>query len=585
MSDRTRIFADFDAERVVHEDAAIVAVDKPAGVPSQSTEADGTDDLVSRLKRHLADRDGVDASSVYLGVHQRLDRATSGLLVYARDKAANKSLAAQIEGRSVAKHYVAAVAKWPEKKAEVTLRHKLVQGEDGRVVVASANDKRAQEAVTHGKVIERHGDRALVALTLETGRTHQARAQLEAIGATIAGDRLYGRARQEPERAASRLLLHSHRLQLVHPIDGRSLDLEAPIPASFSRWLREGERAPITAAAVDEASLRDRLRDAVEDRFALGRAGDDAVARDRQTTAFRLINEGGDGIPGLAVDVYGDHLVAHVYDAAVEASQNRVLDALSELGFEGIYVKHRPKQANTLVDAREAGVAPSRPIRGNAAQGEIEILEHGVAYLARLGDGLSTGIFLDQRENRRRLRALAKGKRVLNLFSYTCPFTIAAAVGGASRTVSVDASKGALERGRRGLQHVGVDGPHHETIVDDVFAWLEAARRKKDRYDVVVLDPPSYSSVGATRFSTGSGATGYRPLAALAMSVVAKDGLLLACSNHRQTVRAKLRRLLHEAARDAGRSVAQMKDMPEPIDFPPPWGDEPHLKSVLVRLS
>ncbi|MFI5301580.1 MAG: class I SAM-dependent methyltransferase, partial [Polyangiales bacterium] len=528
---------------------------------------------------------GVEVASVYHGVHQRLDRATSGLLVYARDKAANRSLAAQIEGRSVGKRYVAAVAKWPKNEAETTLRHHLAQGDDGRMVVAPAHDKRAQEAVTHAKVIERSGDRAIVELTLETGRTHQARAQLEAIGATIAGDRLYGRARQEPERNASRLLLHSHRLRLAHPIEGHALDLEAPIPAVFSRWLREGERAPITASGVDEDSLRDRLRDALEDRFALGRAGDDSVPRDRQTTAFRLVNEGGDGIPGLAVDVYGDHLVAHVYAAAVDAAQNRALDALSALGFEGIYVKHRPKQANTLVDARDAGVAPSRPIRGNGAPGEIEVLEHGVPYLARLGDGLSTGIFLDQRENRRRLRAMAAGRRVLNLFAYTCPFTVAAAVGGASRTVSVDASKGALDRGRRGLQHAGVDGEHHELIVDDVFAWLEAARKKKDRFDVVVLDPPSYSSVGATRFSTSSGTSGYRPLAALAMSLVAPDGVLLACSNHRQTVRAKLRRLLHEAARDANRTVAQMKDMPEPIDFPPPWGDEPHLKSVLVRLS
>jgi 23S rRNA (cytosine1962-C5)-methyltransferase len=372
---------------------------------------------------------------------------------------------------------------------------------------------------------------------------------------------------------------------LKHPIDGRALDLEAPIPAAFSRWLAEGDRAPIVADRVDEASLRDRLRDAVEDRYGLGRAGDDDVPRERRTTAFRLLHEGGDGVPGLAVDVYGEHLVVHVYDAAIAAAQNRLLDALDGLGFEGVYVKHRPKQANTLVDARDEKVAPSRPIRGNAASAEIEVLEHGVPYLARLGDGLSTGIFLDQRENRRRVRALAKGKRVLNLFSYTCPFTVAAAVGGASRTVSVDASKGAIERGRRGLQHAGVDGKHHEMVVDDVFAWLEAARRKKDRYDVVILDPPSYSSVGAQRFSTGSGATGYGPLAALAMSVVAPDGVLLACSNHRQTVRAKLRRLLHEAARDAGRRVGRMKDMPAPIDFPPPWGDEPHFKSVLVQLG
>ena len=564
---------------MVLDDGAVIVVDKPAGVPSQASTEGANDDLVARVRELLAARDHVGEASVYLGVHQRLDRATSGVLAYARKKEANRSLAAQFEGRTVDKRYVAAVAGWKQGQARTTLRHRLAPGEEGRVVVAGPRDARGQPAVTHVERLAHHGDRALLELRLETGRTHQARAQLAAAGAPIAGDRLYAEGRAE--HAAPRLMLHASSLSFEHPISGARVVARAQTPRAFERWIERGDASPL-ASGLDREALADAIDLACEERFALGRAG----LRDREdpgcTTAFRMINEGGDGVPGLAVDVYGDHLVAHLYDDDAIACREPLLDALDALGFDGVYLKVRPKQANTLSDTRTEELAPRTPVRGRSADEELEIVEHGLRYLARLGDGLSTGIFLDQRENRRRIRELSSGKRVLNLFSYTCPFTIAAAAGGAVRTVSVDASKGALERGARGLAHAGLQGDHHELVVEDVFAFLDRARRKSERFDLVLLDPPSYSSVGASRYSTQGG---YRPLAAKAMALVAPGGFLLACSNHRQTVRAKLRRLLHEAARDAGREVVQMKDLPSPIDFPAPWAREPHLKSVLVRLG
>jgi 23S rRNA (cytosine1962-C5)-methyltransferase len=581
--------------RIVYEDDALVAVDKPAGVPSQASREGAEDDVVARLRRHLAARDGVALEKAYLGVHQRLDRATSGVLLYAKRREANRGLAEQFEGRKVEKTYVAAVTGWAASKKKATLEHWLVPGEDGRMEVLppGRRDRKAVRAVTHVTLLRAGaGDgqgRALLSLELETGRTHQARAQLAAVGAPIAGDRVYGT--QQPEGEAPRLLLHARALSLLHPLTGAKLRVEAELPRAFERWLAHGARSPFAPAAtagakssLDRAALDDALAIARESRFALGRGAEDAAP----TTVFRLVNEAGDGVPGLAVDVYGEHLVAHFYDDDALASRDAILDALDALGFAGIYVKIRPKQANELVDTRTDALAPRTPSRGGEAPAEIVVFEHGVPFHARLGDGLSTGIFLDQRENRRRVAELARGKRLLNLFAYTCPFTVAAAAAGAARTVSVDASRGALERGERGLELAGAAGPHHEMVCEDVFAWLGRASKSaagshgRDRFDVVILDPPSYSSVGASRFSTASD---YRGLAAEAMRVVAKDGWLVACSNHRQTVQAKLRRWLHEAARDAGRTVTQMKDLPPPIDFPPPWGREPHLKSVLVRLE
>jgi len=553
----------FDPDRIVFEDRSLLVVDKPSGVPTQAARETDRDDLPARLRAFLAARDG---GAPYLGIHQRLDRATSGLVLYTRDKAANAPIAKQLEGRTAQKTYLAAVEGY--KGGARRLEHRLGPLVDGKVSVVDPRDRRGQDAITHVDVVAREGRRALLSLRLETGRTHQARAQLAAIGSPIAGDRLYGGP------AASRLLLHAEKLVVAHPADGRTLTLVAPAPPAFARWLAEGDRAPLTPTSLDAAVFAEVVDRAREERYGLGCSGD--------TTAFRLLHEDGDGTPGLSVDVYGEHLVAQFYAAFDATTEAALLDGLHRLGFAGIYLKRRPKQANVVVDTRNDALAPAEPVRGSAAPPEFPVLEHGLPFLVRLGDGLSTGIFLDQRENRRRVRELAAGKSVLNLFAYTAPFTVAAAAGGASRTVSVDASKQALAWAERNLAHAGLASDRHVMVVDDVFDWIDRQKKLRERFDLVILDPPSYSLVGARRFSTDAD---YKDLAARCLALVARGGSLLACSNHRQTVQAKLRRWLHEAARTAQREVVQMKDLPPPVDFPPPYGAQPHLKSVLVTVQ
>src|SRR5207245_1747100 len=131
------------------------------------------------------------------------------------------------------------------------------------------------------------------------------------------------------------------------------------------------------------------------------------------------------------VDVYGQHLVAEFPGEGDVAWREQALDALEAMGWDGVYLKLRPRQSNTLVDTRREELAPRAPVRGTAAPEELAVREGGISYLVRLGDGLSTGIFLDQRENRARVRDLAQGLRVANLFAYTCAFSVAAAAGGA----------------------------------------------------------------------------------------------------------------------------------------------------------
>ncbi len=589
--DPIRVWPDFRDGWILFEDADVIAIDKPVGVSSQAADPTSPDDVVTRLKRYLAARSGgLDA---YLGVHQRLDRDTSGVLVFARRREANAGLAAQFERRTVRKTYVACVTGWRAKREHETLRDDLVPDRDGRMRVASARERGALKAVTRVRLLARRGDRAMLELELETGRTHQARVQLANAGAPIAGDPAYGGA------AAPRMMLHATALALDHPATRKPMRLQAPLPPEFEAWLDRG----VTGDAVyrDEGALARALDRALERRWGLGRSDPGP----RPTTAFRMVNEEGDALPRLAVDVYGGWLVAQLYPGAAGATgdardsggrdggqlgpwhdpgtRERLLDCLHALGFDGVYLKVRPRQANVLADTRREDVAPRLPVRGKAAPEELVIVEESMPLLVRLGDGLSTGLFLDQRMNRRRVREMAAGARVANLFAYTCAFSVAAALGGAERIVSVDASVSALERGRANMTHAGVPvSEAHAFVADDAFNWLARAVRRAERFDLVVLDPPSYSSTKRGRFVADSD---YGALAAEALAILSPGGKLLACTNHRGIGAARFRRILFDAGRRAGREIQQVKDLPEPPDFPADPASGAHMKSALVTLT
>jgi 23S rRNA (cytosine1962-C5)-methyltransferase len=574
--DRRRIWPDFRDEDVLYEDDDLLVVQKPAGVPSQSA-TEREDDLVARLKAWLASR----GRGTYLGVHQRLDRDTSGVMLFTRRPDLNPAVAAAFEGRTVEKRYLAGVVGWP-KRAPSRLEDELAKGDDGRMIVVPPRQRargpgprRGKRAITRIENVRRNGDRVLLELVLETGRTHQARVQLAHAGAPIAGDLIYGSARGK--RVAPRLMLHASAITILHPRTKKPLVVRSR-GTNLEAWLAHGH---LGHAIYDDAeALRRALALAVERRWGLGQS----ELRDppeRKTTAFRLVDEEGDALPGLAVDVYGAHLVAQIYvsEEWQPSRRERVLDALHTLGFEGVFLKLRPKQANLLVDTRRDDLAPREPVRGRATPDPLTIHEEGVPFEVRLGDGLSTGIFLDQRANRRAVRAMAEGLRVANLFAYTCGFSIVAALGGAARTVSVDASAAALERGRAGFGLAGMPlDARHTFAAEDAFAWLARTERKSERFDLVILDPPSYSSTKKRRFVAESD---YHELVTAAVRVLAPGGRILASCNHRGLSRTKLRRMVHRGTTAAGRTIAQLKDLPDPSDHPGSAG----MKSVLLKVD
>jgi 23S rRNA (cytosine1962-C5)-methyltransferase len=570
---RARLFPHWRDAWILHEDADLCAVDKPPFVSTHAPDPGRSDDARSRVAAWLDARAGAPRGvHTYLGIHQRLDRDTSGVLVFTRRKEANPGVAAEFEGRRVKKTYVAVVTGriGPDRGL---LEHKLVPSREGAMRALPPKAREGVLAVTRFRVLDRRGDRALVELAPETGRTHQLRAQLAAIGAPIVGDPLYDGA------PAPRLLLHAAELTLKHPSSGKPITFRSPVPASFAAWTHgEATTLPRDAAAIERL-----LRDAADRRY--------GVAQLAGTSAFRIANGAGDALPGVDVDLYDEHLVvalsggdakqAHGGHDAIEARE-AVLSAAHALGATGVYLKVRPRHASVVVDTRRDELAPRAPVRGAPADDELVVHELGLPYLVRLGDGLSTGIFLDQRENRRRVRELSGGARVCNLFAYTGGFTVAAVAGGARSSVTVDVSPGAMAWARRNLDAIGADPARHEVVEADAAAWLERVGLRGEPFDLVVLDPPSFATTKQSRFRAEGD---YRALAALVLRTLAPGGRLLACTNHRGIVRVKLRRYLHEAARDAGREVVQMKDLPDPEDFPSEPGRESHLKSVLVTVG
>jgi 23S rRNA (cytosine1962-C5)-methyltransferase len=541
--DAERRFPSLDVRAVLFEDDDLIAIDKPAFVPSQSGR--GSDDLPSRVRTWLLARDGVD---VTLGVHQRLDAMTSGVVVYAKRPEANLALAQAFEQRTVGKRYVAVVAgsgSPPVGRLTDRLRHdRGVTRVDGSGDVAACTVS----------VLEKHRGRALVAIELETGRTHQIRVQLAARGWSVVGDPLYGGS------PAARLMLHAEQLTLP----GRPA-IHAPLPAALERALKGEAEDPL----ADVALLRERLFAARERRYALG--------HDPNTTAFRLLHTEADGVPGLALDVYGDYLVAHFYRDDID--EPSVLAVLGELGFRGIYVKRRPAQANELGDEGARALAPSEPVSGQSAPNEGTILELGVPYPVRLGDGLSTGLFLDQRDMRARIAERASGGHLLNLFSYTCGFSVAAARAGA-KTTSVDASKAALDRGRATLAALSLDASSHRLLHDDAFEVLARMARRGERFEVIVCDPPTYSRSKKTRFT--SSRAEWIDLLGRCLMVLAPGGLLYATSNDQRIDQDSFRRMAHEAATRAQIEIKQAKDGPVQVDFPSRFDGARHLKSVLI---
>ena len=290
-----------------------------------------------------------------------------------------------------------------------------------------------------------------------------------------------------------------------------------------------------------------------------------------ETTAYRLVNGEGDALPGLTVDRYGDYLMVQLYSAAWDAHLPALTKALQQTYQpQGIYRKLRPQETRKL-EAKSRNKEYSRVIAGAAAPVPLTIQENGLDYLVDLREGLNTGLFPDQRRNRRELMARAAGKRVLNLFAFTGAFSVAAAAAGAKQVTSVDVSQKYLEVARENFAINRLNPKRHRFIVSDVFAALAKMREKQETFDIILFDPPSFSTTKKSRFSTHGGTA---KLVAESLPLLKKGGLMMSSSNHQKVSMEEYLKELRRGALQADGDLrtiftgGQPEDFPCPVTFP-----------------
>ena len=300
-----------------------------------------------------------------------------------------------------------------------------------------------------------------------------------------------------------------------------------------------------------------------------------AYYQDDLTTAFRLFNQEGDGFGGLTVDLYGDYAVFSWYNSYVYQIRQTISEAFRQVFPEvlGAYEKIRFKGLDY----------ESAHVYGQEAPDFFTVLENGVLYQVFMNDGLMTGIFLDQHEVRGSLvDGLAMGKSLLNMFSYTAAFSVAAAMGGASQTTSVDLAKRSRELSQAHFQANGISTDDHSFIVMDVFEYFKYAKRKGLTYDVIVLDPPSFARNKKQTFSV---AKDYHKLISQSLEILNPGGIIIASTNAANVSRQKFTEQIDKGF--AGRSYQILNKYGLPADFAYNKKDESsnYLKVISMKVS
>ena len=312
-------------------------------------------------------------------------------------------------------------------------------------------------------------------------------------------------------------------------------------------------------------------------RFALAAERRRSLLDDEAVTGCRLVHGENDGLPGLVIDRYGDVCVVKLYSGAWFAHLTAVVDAIRSCWEPASVVL---RLARTLQDTTPSGYHDGAVIAGEAPPAPTPFLEAGAAMSADPIGGQKTGYFLDQRANRLLVGAHAADARVLDVFCCHGGFSVHAAIGGARQVHSVDLSPHATEAARR---HVAGNAPvEHRITTGDAFQVMEALTAQEQRYDVVVVDPPSFAS----RSSAVPGALrAYARLTHLALGLVEPGGVLFQASCSSRVDRSRFEATIEAAAERAARHLdieaRPDHDLDHPIGFP----EGAYLKAVLARVD
>ncbi len=510
---------------ILHQDDDWLVVDKPTGMATHAPRP-GELGAVEWLALHL----GLEAHVV-----SRLDRGTSGVLLLARHAAASAQAQRIHEDGGATKQYEFLSDRDAQAPSETWVREDELDGKPAR---------------TEFRRLGREGALWRYQARITRGRTHQVRRHAALSGAPVLGDGEHGGA------AWPRLCLHCAEVRWP----GIAEPLRAQRPASFAAAARGGVELPL-------GLCRDRRG-----------AWPAAV-----TDAWRVVHRG--EIAGLpaSVDRYGDWFDAVWYQEGASAAEAAAeLDPLlaqvaAAHGCRGGVVRvHRrnPHGAGLVADLVTVGEPP--PDR-------FTVSEHGLRYEISLTRTQHTGLFLDQRDTRRRVALVAAGRRCANLFAYTCSFSVVAAAAGAEVAVSVDTARACLATGRTNFELNGLAaGGRGKFVQEDARGWLQRQVRRREReggdfrgWDLVICDPPVFAASGdGGRFVLEEEWGG---LARAAAGVMGTGGVAVFANNHRGGDQERYRRLLVEA-------FAEVMEVGVPVDFPEVPGESPGVAISWCRV-
>ena len=292
------------------------------------------------------------------------------------------------------------------------------------------------------------------------------------------------------------------------------------------------------------------------------------------TDCVRLVHGENDGLPGVVIDLYGKFAVLKLYSAGLTPYRPQILEALrGEVALEGIY--GRDEAAAVSVSASdeeedpEEGDAPASKGQvhwGAEPPDPIIVRENGMQIAVDVRNGQKTGYFLDQRENRFALRRFAKGRaRALNCFSYTGGFSVSAALGGAREVISVDRDASAIALARKNFELNGLDPAKHGFVASDVLDYLAARRDDRTRFDLIVLDPPSFAK---TQKAVPAALDGYASLHRAALGLLAPGGILATASCSARVSPEEFVSAIREACAKTHTDLTLLEERRQPPDHP-----------------
>ena len=530
----------------LHEDADLLAALKPSGVNTHRPDRHAQEGLVEWV---AARRPGVAP------LH-RLDKETSGLLLLARSPAAHRVLGGALAAGGLEKRYLllcAADTGRPER-----LRCQVPAGRPRR------GEGPTPAAETELSRLERRGGWELWEARPRTGRTHQIRVHAANLGLPIAGDAAYGGP------PGARLFLHAAALRGPRPAagpGGAELALEAPLPEAFRAVLEEGLE-PTHPRVVGLAALEARV----------------ALLDPATTQVFVWADRDHDGVPGLRIERLGEVALVLRFDERPDPLSPALVEALLGVELPGlpapraVVERRMPRRGPGSAGGEEA--ATLRLAGGTLLGARFTVQEQGLTFLLDLeASPTSTGLFLDQRETRRRLLGLdLRGKSALNAFAHTGSLSVAAARAGAT-VLTLDLSRRYLDWARENLRLNGLDPAAHDFIYGDALEWLARLGKKGRRFDLVLLDPPSFSTTGKGRSWSVERDLGR--LVALGAALLQPGGTLYVSTNLRRLPWPRFLGLVEEGLRAAGR-VGAIETATLPLDFRSGPQDPPYLKAAWV---